>query len=74
MKKLLPIIIFIFALISLQAQNSNELFNRGEEAFEAGGSDAAVDWFKKSVEANPKNWKAHFGIGYVFFLSERYEE
>jgi tetratricopeptide (TPR) repeat protein len=74
MKKLLPIIIFIFALIPLQAQNSNELFNRGEEAFEAGDSDAAVEWFKKSVEANPKNWKAHFGIGYVFFLSERYEE
>ena len=74
MKKLLPIIIFFFALIPLQAQNSNELFNRGEEAFEAGDSDAAVEWFKKSVEANPKNWQAHFGIGYVFFLSERYEE
>ncbi len=74
MKKSLPIIIFFFALIPLQAQNSNELFNRGEEAFEAGDSDAAVEWFKKSVEANPKNWKAHFGIGYVFFLSERYEE
>lgn len=74
MKILLPIIIFFFALIPLQAQNSNELFNRGEEAFEAGDYVAAMDWFKKSVEANPKNWKAHFGMGYMFFISERYEE
>jgi tetratricopeptide (TPR) repeat protein len=56
------------------AENSQLLFQRGMQAYNAGRLDEAVGLFKQTIAAEPKNIDAYYNLGALYYKQQRYND
>ncbi|RKX96143.1 MAG: hypothetical protein DRP84_02060 [Spirochaetes bacterium] len=68
---LIPILVQLLPMVNLLADSrvSIELFKTGVTHFNKSEYEASIDFFKKAIEEDPKNIKAHYFLGMAYFKS-----
>ena len=74
LRGILLAVFFIFACLSLQAQNERKVIRQGIKDYEKGDFDEAEVQFRKAGDINHDSYEADFNTGAALYEQKKYEE
>lgn len=74
MKKILLVVAFIVASVSLMGNNDASLFQKGNEAYQKQNYDLAIDCYKVIIENGNEGAALYYNLGNAYFKAKRNAE